>query len=71
MDPTDRELLRGMGNCYRACREDYEATVRMVARARGLEPEWVKDRLAWLRDTYGSSDVYQRLRARMPDDFPL
>lgn len=60
-----------MGNCYRACREDFEATVRMVAGARGLTREEVVGRLRRLREEFGDSEEYRGLRARLPEDFPV
>jgi len=71
MDSAEEELLTGMGNCYAACGEDFEGTVRMVAGARGRTVPDVKATLARLRDAHGSDPEYQRLRRRLPADFPL
>lgn len=60
-----------MGNCYDACGEDFENTVRMVGRARGLTPEEVKGRLATIKEESGETAEYRELRARLPEEFPL
>lgn len=71
VDEVDRELLEGMGNCYRACREGFEETMWMVGRARGLAPEEVKERLNRIREEFGETEEYRELRGRLPVDFPL
>lgn len=71
MDASERELLTGMGNCFEACGADFEATVEMVAHARKLRPEEVKERLARLRQAHGEETEYLRLRGRLPPSFPL
>lgn len=71
MEEWDRELLVGMGNCYKVCREDFEETVRMVAGSRGLTRENVKSRLTRLKEEFGGTEEYKVLRARLPDDFPM
>jgi hypothetical protein len=71
MEPAEVELLSGMGNCYSACGEDFEATVRMVANARHRAPDDVKTTLRGIRERYGTDPEYRRLRARFPDDFPV
>ncbi len=45
VDEVDRELMEGMGNCYHACGEDFEGTVRMVARSRGYTSAEITKRL--------------------------
>ena len=70
-DATEAELLTGMCNCYETCREGFEGTVRMVARARGLGSEEAKRRLFSMKAKYASSEDYKRLRARLPAEFPL
>lgn len=71
MTPREEELLRGMGNCYTACGEDFEHTVGMVARARDLTPEYVKSVLRELRQRNTADPQYKRLRSRLPPDFPI
>lgn len=71
MTPRERELLTGMGNCYAACGADFEGTVAMVAHARDLEPAEVLATLERLRRDHGAEGDYQRLRARLPREFPL
>lgn len=71
MDARERELLTGMGNCYEACGEDFEATVGMVAGSRHRTPEDVKSTLARMRELYASDPDYQRLRQRLPPSFPV
>ena len=71
MDDRERELLTGMGNCFDACGEDFEGTVRMVASARDRTVEDVKQTLAQMRERYRSNPDYRRLRDRLPEAFPL
>lgn len=71
VDEADRELLQGMGNCFEVCGDDFEHTVRMVARSRGLSPAEVKARLTYLKETLGDTPAYRRLRSRLPREFPL
>jgi hypothetical protein len=71
VDARERELLTGMGNCYKACGEDFEGTVGMVADARNRQVEEVKATLARMRDAYHGDPDYQTLRRRLPDSFPL
>jgi hypothetical protein len=71
MNPRERELLTGMGNCFAACGEDFEGTVGMVADARHLTPEDVKRTLAHMKAEYGRDPEYLALRGRLPDAFPL
>lgn len=71
VDEADWELLQGMGNCYEVCGEDFENTVRMVARSRGLTTEEVRQRLRRIKEEVGETEEYRRLRSRMPEDFPL
>jgi hypothetical protein len=71
VDPKERELLTGMGNCYAACGEDFEATVRMVAESRHLTADHVIATLDRLRTQYGHDAEYQSLRRRLPASFPL
>ncbi|MGI0071877.1 MAG: hypothetical protein ACRECT_07450 [Thermoplasmata archaeon] len=71
MDARERELLTGMGNCYEACREDFQRTVEMVAHARHREIEDVEETLARMRGSYHDDPEYRTLRGRLPDAFPL
>src|SRR3989442_5205991 len=71
LTPIERELMTGMGNCYASCHEDFEQTVEMVGDARGLTVDQVKKMLQEIRGKYGADADYQRLRGRLPKDFPL
>ena len=71
LTPRERELLTGMGNCYASCHEDFEHTVEMVGDTRGLTVDQVKRMLEEIRERYGADVEYQRLRGRLPKDFPL
>ena len=64
-------MLTGMGNCYAACHADFEDTVRMVGSARGLDPEEVKKILVDIQMKHGKDDDYQKLRNRLPEEFPF
>ena len=63
--------MTGMGNCYASCHEDFEHTVEMVSDARGLTVDQVKKMLENIREANGGDVEYQRLRGRLPKDFPL
>lgn len=71
MDPRDRELLTGMGNCYEACGADFEETVGMVAHSRDREPAQVKSTLARLGREFGKDPEFLSLRGRLPKEFPF
>ncbi len=71
MDPVDRELLEGMGNCYAACHEGFEETIRMVSGSRGRTAEDVIATLRRLRNECAPDAEYRRLRLRFPSDFPV
>lgn len=71
MEEVERELLNGMCNCYAACHEDFEGTVRMVAHARGLSGAEVKSRLASIKEKYSKTNEYAELRASLPKEFLL
>jgi len=71
VDPQERELLTGMGNCYEACGADFEDTIGMVADSRRRTPEDVKQTLARMAQRYGADPEYQRLRGRLPPSFPF
>ena len=71
LTPRERELMTGMGNCYASCHEDFEHTVEMVGDARGLTVDQVKKVLENIRKENGGDVEYQRLRGRLPKDFPL
>jgi hypothetical protein len=71
VNPRERELLTGMGNCFEACGEDFDETVGMVASTRHRTREDVKQTLAAMREQYGRDPDYQALRSRLPGSFPL
>jgi hypothetical protein len=71
VDPRERELLTGMGNCFEACGEDFEGTIEMVAHARHRTTEDVKGTLRGMRERYRDDPEYRTLRDRLPTDFPL
>lgn len=71
MDPRERELLTGMGNCYEACGADFGGTVEMVADARHRDLAEVKATLARMRESYWKDLDYQALRRRLPESFPF
>jgi hypothetical protein len=71
VDARDRELLTGMGNCYAACGEGFEGTVRMVAGARHRGIDEVKHTLDRLRAEGAGDPEYRALRERLPPEFPL
>lgn len=71
LTPRERELMTGMGNCYASCHEDFEHTVEMVGDARGLTGDQVRSMLEDIRGKYGETPDYQKLRGRLPRDFPL
>jgi hypothetical protein len=69
--PREEELLTGMGNCYAACQEGFDETVRMVAHARDLSREEVLAMLRSMKTKYAGSPRYEALRARFPKNFPV
>ncbi|MCL5404457.1 MAG: hypothetical protein M1125_01280 [Candidatus Marsarchaeota archaeon] len=71
MDERENELMHGMVNCYNTCHEDFEGTVHMVARARGLSEKEAKAILEKIREEYGTTGEYKSLRSKLPKDFPL
>ena len=71
MNPRERELMTGMGNCYEACGADFEETIGMVANTRKLTPDQVKEMLARIRSQYANDPDYQALRTRLPGSFPF
>jgi len=71
VDPRERELLTGMGNCFEACGADFEGTVGMVADSRRRTRDDVKQTLASMASRYGSDPDYQKLRGRLPPSFPF
>jgi hypothetical protein len=71
VNPRERELLTGMGNCFAACGEDFEGTVGMVADARHLTAEEVKRTLGRMKAECGRDPEYLALRGRLPESFPL
>jgi len=71
VDPRERELLTGMGNCFEACHADFEGTVQMVADSRDRTPEDVRQTLGGMARRYSADAEYQRLRRRLPASFPF
>lgn len=71
MTPREEELLTGMGNCFAACGANFEETVEMVAGSRGLTTASVKETLRSLRERFGDDPGFQRLRRRLPAEFPF
>ena len=71
MDPRERELLTGMGNCFEACHADFEGTVQMVADSRHRTPEDVEETLVGMAKRYAADAEYQQLRRRLPAAFPF
>ena len=63
--------MTGMGNCYASCHEDFEHTVEMVGDARGLTVDEVKRMLEDIREKSRGEADYERLRGRLPKEFPL
>ncbi|MGA8603663.1 MAG: hypothetical protein WB788_01165 [Thermoplasmata archaeon] len=71
MDPNERELLTGMGNCFEACGADFDDTVGMVADSRHRSREDVKETLASMARRYSLDSDYRKLRDRLPPTFPF
>jgi hypothetical protein len=71
VNPRERELLTGMGNCFEACHADFEGTIDMVSSSRHRSPEDVMETLRRMREQFATDPEYQRLRARLPADFPF
>jgi hypothetical protein len=71
VNPRERELMTGMGNCYEACGANFEETIGMVASARKLTPDYVKAMLADIRSRYGNDPEFRALRNRLPESFPF
>lgn len=63
--------MTGMGNCYEACHASFEETLEMVGGNRGLSPAEVRQLLATIRDRSVGDAEYQRLRRRLPSEFPF
>ncbi len=63
--------MTGMGNCYASCHEDFEHTVEMVGEARDLTVDQVKKMLEEIKGKHGGDADYQKLRGRLPREFPL
>ncbi len=60
-----------MCNCYAACGQDFGDTVGMVARARGLKPEAVKELLVQIGTKYSEDREYLGIRKGLPSSFPF
>ena len=71
VNPRERELLTGMGNCYEACHADFEGTIEMVAGNRHRTPEDVIETLLGMGQRYAEDPEYRHLRARLPSNFPF
>jgi hypothetical protein len=71
VNPRERELLTGMGNCFEACHADFEGTIEMVAGNRHRTPEDVTETLRQMSERFSNDPEYRRLRARLPADFPF
>ncbi|MCI4351721.1 MAG: hypothetical protein L3K15_09465, partial [Thermoplasmata archaeon] len=71
VEPVERELLQGMGNCFEACRDDFVGTIGMVAGARRRSREDVIATLRRMREVYGGDPEYVELRGRFPAEFPV
>jgi hypothetical protein len=71
VNPRERELLTGMGNCFEACHADFDQTIEMVSGSRHRTSEDVKETLQRMREQFSADPEYQRLRARLPTDFPF
>jgi len=71
VEPRERELLTGMGNCFEACGRDFDGTVEMVAHARHRTIEDVRETLVTMAEQYGHDPEYQELRRRLPPSFPI
>ncbi len=71
VNPLERELLTGMGNCFEACHEDFESTVEMVAGNRHRTTDDVKETLRQMASHFAADPDYQRLRGRLPREFPF
>ena len=67
----EKELLTGMGNCFEACHDDFEATIGMVSGARGRTADDVIAALRRMRGRYGDDPEYLALRQRFPAEFPV
>lgn len=63
--------MTGMGNCYEACHASFQETLEMVGGNRGLSPAEVQAVLDSLRARFGADAEYQRLRRRLPAEFPF
>jgi hypothetical protein len=71
MTPKEKELVQGMCNCYSSCGDNFENTVWMVARARGLSSEKVMATLSEVSGRCSNDDDYRELRRRLPAEFPF
>jgi hypothetical protein len=71
MNAKEYELLKAMGDCYKACEGDFKETLGMISGWRGYTSEEVRLILITIREKYGSEAEYLRLRKRFPKDFPV
>lgn len=63
--------MTGMGNCYEACHASFEETLEMVGGNRGLTPDQVREMLRTVRLRDAADPEFQRLRGRLPAEFPF
>lgn len=63
--------MTGMGNCYEACHASFEETLEMVGGNRGLSVGEVRSLLQSIRERSSRDAEYQRLRQRLPAEFPF
>lgn len=65
------ELLEAMGNCYRACNEDYETSLDMISGWRGFKASEVENILIEMSKEIGNDSKFLKLRKRFPKEFPV
>lgn len=63
------ELLEAMGNCYRACSEDYTKSLQMISGWRGFSPKEVEQILLEIRAEASLDQKYIKLRKNFPADW--
>ena len=71
MESIEYELLNAACNCYDACHKDFNETIEMISNARGLNPKFTEALLIAVRARYSNTKEYQRLRKRLPEEFPI
>lgn len=65
------ELLEAMGNCYRACNENYETSLEMISGWRGFTSKEVENILIKMSKEIGNVSEFLKLRQRFPKGFPV